>query len=57
MNTTHFLRALDAANHGEVTFTKQALDAFSIGGKWYPLRAVINFARENAGINVEYSWL
>jgi hypothetical protein len=48
MTINHLAKAIEACNNGSVQFTNQQLKAFSLGGKWYPLRAVVNYALQLA---------
>ena len=45
----HLLQAIEDCDHGIIPFNIGMTRAFLFGKKWYPLRAVVNYARHLAG--------
>ncbi|MBS1977779.1 MAG: hypothetical protein JST46_10440 [Bacteroidetes bacterium] len=49
MKMQHLSIALERYDQGDFKTTRQHLYAFAIGHRYYPLRAVVNYARRLAG--------
>jgi hypothetical protein len=49
MNEGHIIQAIAECNHGNVPFNLGEIRAFLYGKNWYPLRAVVNYAKDLAG--------
>lgn len=49
MNEAYLLEAIEQCTNGNVPFNLGRSRAFLYGNHWYPLRAVINYARQLAG--------
>lgn len=49
MNEGHVIQAITECNNGNVPFNLGENRAFLYGRRWYPLRGVINYAKQLAG--------